>query len=419
MLRIIKKLIPAKLFTALLSAYHYLLALAGAVWYEFPSRKIYCIAVTGTKGKTSTVELINSILEEAGYRTAVAGTLRFKIADKDMPNLYKMTMPGRLFQQWFLYRAAKAGCTHAILEMTSEGAKQFRHKFIDLDILVFTNLAPEHIESHGSYEKYLDAKLSIARELGKSLKKHTAIIANVSDPVGRQFLNVAGRIRERIPYSLADAHPYKLSDGGIEMFVSGKPIRSRLRGRFNVFNILAAIAVARHIGAPWKAVQAGIERVSSIRGRMEEIAEGQKFSVFVDYAHTPDSLAAAYEALHGKNLLCVLGATGGGRDRWKRPKMGEIADAYCSRIILTDEDPYDEDPKIIVDDVRGGVKEKNVEVLMDRREAIARALRLAKSPNDAVIITGKGTDPYIMTANGKKIPWDDAGVAREELEKIK
>lgn len=419
MLRFIKKLIPKKLFTALEPAYHFLMAIAGAVWYEFPSRKIYVIAVTGTKGKTSTVELINSILENAGYRTAVAGTLHFKIADKHIPNMYKMTMPGRFFQQWFLRQAVKAECTHAILEMTSEGAKQFRHKFIDLDVLVFTNLAPEHIESHGSYEKYLDAKLSIARELGRSLKKQTAIIANVSDKAGQMFLNVSGKIRERIPYSLADAHPYKLSDNGIEMFVSGMHIMSRLRGKFNVFNILAAVSVAKHIGLPRRAILQGIERVSTIRGRMEEISQGQSFGVFVDYAHTPDSLTAAYEAIAGKNLICVLGATGGGRDTWKRRVLGEIADKYCSRIILTDEDPYDEDPKKIVDDVRGGIKEKIVEVLMDRRDAIARALHFAKSPRDAVIITGKGTDPYIMISNGKKIPWDDAAVTREELGKLK
>ncbi len=422
LLKFFKKLIPRRLFNALQPAYHYAMALIGALVYDFPSREIYTIAVTGTKGKTSTVELINSILEEAGYKTAVAGTLRFKTAGKEIPNMYKMTMPGRFFQQWFLRQAVKAGCTHAILEMTSEGAKQFRHKFIDLDILVFTNLAPEHIESHGSYEKYLDAKLSIARELGRSLKKHTAVVANISDQEGRRFLNVAGTIRERIGYSLADARPYKFTEMGIEMFVGGLHIRSQLRGKFNVLNILAAIAVAKHIGIPPKAISEGIARCSMIRGRVEKIEAGQAFEVIVDYAHTPDSLKALYEALLAekkeKNLICVLGSTGGGRDTWKRSAMGAIADEYCSRIILTNEDPYDEDPEKIVRDIRGGIQEKLFEIIMDRREAIERALCLAKTESGSVVITGKGTDPYIMIANGRKIPWDDATVAREELAKV-
>lgn len=425
LLQTVKKLVPKKLFSAVQPAYHSLMALLGALIYDFPSRQIYVIAVTGTKGKTTTIELINSILEEAGNKTALAGTLRFKILDKEVPNMYKMTMPGRLFQQWFLRQAVKARCTHAIMEMTSEGAKQFRHKFIDLDIVVFTNLAPEHIESHGSYEKYLDAKLSIARELGRSLKKHTAIVANINDPEGKKFLHAAGRVRERISYSLADAHPYRLLDSGIEMFVNGMHIRSSLRGKFNIMNILAAVAVAKHVGVSKKDIAAGIKKCSLVRGRMERIDGGQRFEVVVDYAHTPDSLTAVYETLLGdagekerKNLICVLGSTGGGRDAWKRPAMGAIADKFCSRIILTNEDPYDEDPKKIALDVKSGIREKLTEIIMDRREAIERALCLAQDERDVVVITGKGTDPYIMEANGKKTPWDDATVAREELKKV-
>ena len=145
----------------LISTYHYLLAFVGAVVFGFPSRKLNVIAVTGTKGKSSVVELISALLEEAGFKTAHASTIHFKIGDKVERNMHKMTMPGRFFLQHFLRRAVRAGCTHAVIEMTSEGARQFRHKFISLDALIFTNLAPEHIESHGSYENYVAKYLAL------------------------------------------------------------------------------------------------------------------------------------------------------------------------------------------------------------------------------------------------------------------
>src|SRR3989344_2462524 len=167
----IKKLIPKKLFEALSPIYHYKLALLGAILYGFPSKKIKVIGVTGTKGKSSIVEILSAILEEAGYKVASAGTVRFKIGKEIRRNLFKMTMPGRFFVQKFLREAVSKKCDHAIIEMTSEGAKQYRHKFVYLDALIFSNIAPEHIESHGSFENYLEAKLSLAKALSPSPKK--------------------------------------------------------------------------------------------------------------------------------------------------------------------------------------------------------------------------------------------------------
>ena len=181
LLRIIKKIIPRNIFSFFQPAYHYLFALLAVLVYRFPSRKIKIVAITGTKGKTSTAEIVNAILEEAGYKTALAGTLRFKVGDEEERNLYKMTIPGRFFVQRFLRRAVNAKCDWVIIEMTSEGARQFRHKFIDFDALIFTNLSPEHIESHGSFEKYKDAKLSIARALANSPKRPRIIIANADN----------------------------------------------------------------------------------------------------------------------------------------------------------------------------------------------------------------------------------------------
>jgi UDP-N-acetylmuramoyl-L-alanyl-D-glutamate--2,6-diaminopimelate ligase len=165
MLSILKKIIPKKIFRALQPAYHYLLALAGALVYRFPSRKILVIGVTGTKGKSTTTEMLYHIFKAAGYKVALQNTIHFIIGENEKRNLFKMTMPGRFFIQKFLRDAVSGGSQVAILEMSSEGAKQYRHKFVDLDALIFTNLSPEHIESHGSYEKYVDAKLSIAKEL--------------------------------------------------------------------------------------------------------------------------------------------------------------------------------------------------------------------------------------------------------------
>ena len=169
-LQYIKKIIPAPVFIAFQPAYHYSLAVLGMLRYNSPSRKIFVIGVTGTKGKSSTTEIINAILENAGHKTAMVNGIRFKIGNEESPNKLKMTMPGRMLIQQYLKKAVDAKCDYFILEIKSEGAKQFRHKFLNLDTLIFTNISPEHIDSHVSYEKYMDANLSIARELKNSCK---------------------------------------------------------------------------------------------------------------------------------------------------------------------------------------------------------------------------------------------------------
>lgn len=414
-LRIFKKIIPRGIFHVFQPAYHYTLALTAAVIYRFPSRKIKVVAITGTKGKTSTAEIVNALLEEAGYRTALAGTLRFKIGEEEERNMYKMTIPGRFFVQKFLRRAVNAKCDWVIIEMTSEGAKQFRHKFIDFDALIFTNLSPEHIESHGSFENYKDAKLSIARSLASSTKRPRIIVANKDDAYASEFLTVEAETKTT--YSTKDAEPYTLKKDDTTFNFAGQPIVTQLSGVFNLSNILAGISFARELGITTEVIRRAIENFHGVRGRVEHIDAGQEFDVIVDYAHTTDSLEKVYEVFHESRKICVLGGTGGGRDSWKRPAMGTIASANCDEIILTNEDPYDEDPQKIVDEIMGGIEEGRAEIIMDRRAAIAKALSLAQI-GDAVIITGKGTDPYIMEANGLKTPWDDARVAREELAKI-
>ncbi|OHA83656.1 MAG: hypothetical protein A2937_02060 [Candidatus Yonathbacteria bacterium RIFCSPLOWO2_01_FULL_47_33b] len=410
-----KRLVPHGLFRRIQPAYHYTLALLGALIYRFPSRHIKVLAITGTKGKTSTTEIVNAILEEAGYKTAVAGTLRFKVDQEEERNLYKMTIPGRFFLQRFLRRAVKAKCDWAVIEMTSEGARQYRHKWVNLDALIFTNLSPEHIESHGSFESYLDAKLSIARTLGRSPKHPRIIVANADSEYAAQFLGIPADTKAT--YTLNDAKPYTLEKDSMTFTFVGSPISTRLSGAFNLSNILAAVTFARTINISPEIIRRAIEKFNGIRGRVEYVDQGQDFDVIVDYAHTADSLEKVYEVFQNSRMVCVLGGTGGGRDSWKRPAMGGIADAHCDEIILTNEDPYDEDPMKIIEEIKAGVGSDKAEIILDRREAISVALKKAHT-GDAVIITGKGTDPYIMGPNGTKTPWDDATVAREELKKL-
>ncbi len=413
--RLVKRLVPVALFRTLRLPYHYLLAFLGAVLFGFPSRKIRVIAVTGTKGKSSVVELVSAILDEAGFKTAHASTIHFKIGEKKERNLHKMTMPGRFFLQHFLRKAVHSGCTHAIVEMTSEGARQYRHKFISLDALIFTNLAPEHLESHGSYENYVAAKVSLAHALQKSGKRNKVLVVNGDDKEAERFLAVFSGTK--LAYSKQDAKNAAVSSEGISFEWGGVHIESKLPGEFNLYNIIAAITYAKAAGVSVETIKRGIEKIMSIRGRAERIENERGFSVIVDYAHTPDSLEKLYQTYVGKFRICVLGNTGGGRDRWKRPVMASVAERYCDEIILTNEDPYDEDPEAIIREMAAGMKHKAPRIILDRRTAIRTALARA-STGDVVLISGKGTDPYIMGPSGAKMPWDDAAVVREELKKL-
>ncbi len=419
-----RKIIPRTIFRAAQPLYHYILALAGAIIYRFPGKQITVIGVTGTKGKSTTTELINKILETAGLQTALANTIRYKIGDNEWRNMFKMTLRGRFFTQRLLRQAVDAGCKYAVIEMSSEAAVQYRHKFLYLDALVFTNLAPEHIESHGSYSNYVNAKIKIAKELERNPKG--ALIVNTDDKEAERFLEL--NVARKISYSLHDAVGVKADESGSSFQIEKFVFHSKLPGIFNVYNMLGAIACTQHFGVPLETAKLAIENLDLIRGRMEKIELGQGFNVVVDYAHTPDSLRAVYETYKDQRIIAVLGNTGGGRDTWKRKVMGAIADEYCEEIILTNEDPYDESPRKIVEEVKEGIKNKKVEIIMDRRAAINAAIRKAShfashevrdnQNRIAVLITGKGTDPYIMEANGKRTPWDDATVAREELQKI-
>jgi len=408
---LIKKFIPS----FLLSWYHFGLAFLGAVLYGFPARKLKVIGVTGTNGKTTVVEFITKIFEEAGLKVASQSSVRFKIKDKEWPNTFKMTMPGRFFIQKFLRQAVKANCQYAIVEVTSEGIKQHRHRFIDFEAAVFTNLAPEHIEAHGGFENYKKAK-------GKLFQTTKNIhIINIDDKNADYFLQFKARKK----------YTYGSEKGDIN--AQNTQFKLQLIGDFNVYNALAAISVGISQGISLEICERAVGMVKGVPGRMELVVQ-EPFKVFVDYAFTPNALEKVYQTLKPENkrrrdksllypslrlgrMICVLGACGGGRDKWKRKVLGQIAAKYCDEVIVTNEDPYDENPMEIIDQVANGAGPKAKKIL-DRREAINKSLKSAQE-SDVVIITGKGCEPWIVEARGKKIPWDDRQIVREEYEKIR
>jgi len=369
-----------------LSSYHYFLALMGAFLFSFPSKKITVIGVTGTSGKTTTVEYLSKILNESGFKTASISSTSFKIGAGEEKNMLKMTMPGRFKIQRFLRKAVKEKCRYAVIEVSSQGIVQFRHKFIRFGVCVFTNLSEEHIESHGGFENYRNAKLSLFKE-----NPYTHII-NREDKYQDFFWQVPAK--NKIEYGLDKRIPFNIKG-------------------FNRYNASAALTAALYLKIPESVCIRSLEKSKEIAGRVEFVAK-EPFSVIVDYAHTPSQLEELYKMFEGKRKICVLGSCGGGRDKWKRPVMGKIAGKNCEKVIITNEDPYDEDPEKIIEEVAGLTP---AEKILDRRKAIRRALELAM-PGDAVIITGKGSEPLMCVAKGKKIPWDDRAIAREELERI-
>lgn len=421
-----RKLVPA----SLLGGYHYLWAMGGAIRYGFPSKRIKVVGVTGTNGKSSTIELLAAILKEAGYKVALSSSIKFEVAGDVRKNGVGNSMPGRFALQKLLAQAVAAKCDYAIIEVTSEGIKQFRHKFIDFKGAVFTNLTPEHIESHGSFENYRNAKL----ELFKKTKGFHVV--NRDDENAKYFLGLEAE--NKYSYGKCGksggqgagcidicADNIVLSKEGSRFEVGGTNVALNLAGEFNVYNALAAIGVAAVQGIGMEACQRALAKVKSIPGRMEKA--GSNPEVFVDYAFTPNALEQVYKTLKGNmatggKLICLLGACGGGRDKWKRPVLGQIAAKYCDRIILADEDPYDEDPQKIIDMVKEGViKEgfstQNLSEIRDRRQAIGRALTEA-GPNDKVVLTGKGCEAAIRYEKGRRVAWDEKMVVKEELERL-
>ncbi len=413
--RILKKVIPEPVVALFRPLYHRALALLMAASYGFPARKLTIIGVTGTKGKSTAAEMLFAILRAAGHKTALLSTIRFAIEETSEPNTYKMSLPGRGFAQQFMKKALDADCTHLVIEVTSESVLQQRHWFLDLDGLIVTNIQKEHLERHGGFEGYVAAKRQIVEALARSAKRERVLVANEDVAESRAFLAIP-HLSKAIGFSMNELTNVTSDDASVRFDYAATRFSLPLPGTFNAMNALAAVKMGEALGVPLATSATALAKLPPVRGRVERVDAGQDFLAVVDYAHTPDSLQALYGAFPTHRKICVLGNTGGGRDTWKRPEMARIAEAECELVILTNEDPYDEDPRAIVE-VMAAAMEKKPQIIMDRREAIRAALRAARA-GDAVLVSGKGTDPYIMGAHGQKIPWSDSAVVREELDRL-
>jgi UDP-N-acetylmuramoyl-L-alanyl-D-glutamate--2,6-diaminopimelate ligase len=384
--------------------YHLAFAHLANLFNRNPSHELTVVGVTGTKGKSTTVELLAAIFDAAGEKTAFISSVRTKIAWEVTTNQTGNSMPGRGRLQWFLRKAADQKCRYAFVEVTSQGVIQHRARFIEWDAGIFTNLAPEHIESHGSFEAYREAKLGFFRMLAASPKPERIAVVNRDDLAAPLFLEAAR------------------SEGLREISVSARTLGAELQlengwisAPVNLENAALAAAYAEAKGVPRHVIRGALGTFPGVPGRLEYIAR-EPVTAVVDYAHTPDSLARVYEFLksaHNSRLICVLGAAGGGRDKWKRPEMGKVAAEFCDEIILTNEDPYDEDPMAILSEIESGMIGRKTPVkIPERREALKTALSLAK-PGDVVVATGKGSETSIHIAKGEEVPWSE----RSEMEK--
>lgn len=472
LLSFFKKLIPKKIFKKIQPLYHYFLSCIAALFYGYPSNKLIVIGITGTSGKTSSVYLMAKALNEAGYKTGYTSTAMFSDGDKEWLNDKKMTMVGRFFTQKIMRQMVKNNCLYAVIETTSEGVKQFRHRFINYDILVFTGIYPEHIESHGSFENYKKAKGQLFAHLKKCQFKYldndNKIIKaknNLSKidltRIKKSFI-INGDDEEALYFSsfwseqkLFYFNKTKPDQDTLAVFFnnvkidlkgtsfnfvfkekigdnfSGREVNLKLWGEFNVSNSMPLLSLPFILDLNLDKLIGGLEKIKSIPGRLEVVDVGQEFLTIVDYAYEPVAMEKMYNLIYflkkelmkndysGK-IIHILGSAGGGRDKSRREVMGKIAGEKADFVIISNEDPYDENPLNIINQVAQGAKEVglvegvNLFRILDRREAIKKGLQLVKR-GDLLIITGKGCEQAICVADGKKIPWDDRLVIKEEI----
>jgi UDP-N-acetylmuramoyl-L-alanyl-D-glutamate--2,6-diaminopimelate ligase len=350
-----------------------------------------------------------------------------------------MTMPsGWLLHKW-LRAMVKNGCHYAVLEISSEGLAQHRHYGINFDIALFTNLTPEHLESHGGFEQYKRAKAILFQSLSHhglnpaklainpGLQK--TIVANIDDPYGTYFLNFkAGKhITYGVQNRTANVVPEQVSydQQGNNFVLHSTRFHLPLKGKFDLYNGLAAIASAGSVGISLDTAKTALEKIAVIPGRVE-VLQQKPFTVVIDYAPEPYALAALYDTVaewQAKRRIHLLGSTGGGRDKARRKILGEMAGSFADIVIVTNEDPYDDDPQEIIDEVASGALGKG-KILgttlfceLDRAKAIAKAVSLAKE-DDLVLITGKGSEQKMAIAGGHYIDWDDRKITLDALKRL-
>jgi UDP-N-acetylmuramoyl-L-alanyl-D-glutamate--2,6-diaminopimelate ligase len=387
--------------------------LAARFWGD-PTAKLRVMGVTGTNGKTTTAFLVREILEAASYPCGLLGTVKQVVGGVEKAVV--RTTPEAIELQATFRQMLEGGDEACAMEVSSHAMSLHRADAIHFEVAIFTNLTQDHLDFHADMEDYFLAK----RKLFEAGPK-TAIV-NVDDPYGRRLAEEFECITFSADGAEADysARDIEFDAGGASFTIAEMRLRTGLPGHFNVANALGAFAAAEAMGIGAEIAAAGLAKASRVPGRFEPIDEGQGFAVLVDYAHTPDSLEnvlrAARRLTEGR-LISVFGA-GGDRDRDKRPKMGRAGAQLADFVLITSDNPRSEDPQAIVMEVKSGATgDGHVEVEVDRRKAIAQALAYAKA-GDTVVIAGKGHEQGQEFEDGRKIPFDDREVAREELRRL-
>jgi len=397
------------------------MAALGAVFHHYPQKDMEMIGVTGTNGKTTTTYLIKSIIEAAGYKTGLIGTIDVIIGNNKISA--ERTTPESLDIYHYLSKMRKQGIKYVVMEVSSHALDLKRVEGIEFSVAVFTNLTQDHLDYHHSLQQYIEAK----SKLFKKIKKNKFAVVNIDDPYSEQILKVV--TENVITYGITNnadlkAENIKLHLQGLDFEIKGidvKNITLQITGKFNVLNTLAAIGTAEAFDFDEQVIKQGLENFAGVPGRFQLIKEGQDFAVVVDYAHTPDGMENVLKDVKNfveGNIISVFGC-GGDRDRGKRPLMGEIGVKLSDYCILTSDNPRSEDPDIILKQIEEGIKESGIdtpyEVISDREKAIYRGINKA-GKKDMVIIFGKGHETNQIFKD-KSIEFDDREVARKALKK--
>jgi len=402
------------------------LADLSAAFYGTPARKLKMAAVTGTNGKTTTTFLIKHICEKAGVRCGLLGTVQYEIGDRILPAI--RTTPEALDIQELLAQIVNAGGRAAAMEVSSHALAQERTRGIEWDVAVFTNLTQDHLDFHGTMENYFNAKAKLFLQLASQSKKKTpTAVINIDDRYGQKLLDRIAGETPVITYGLglhADfrASNYRTEFAGTsyQLDAQGRSylVRVPLIGRFNVANSMAALAAATTLGVNLRDGVLSLARAPQVPGRLELVPAKRQFQIFVDYAHTDDALRNVLKTLRElkpRKLIVVFGC-GGDRDKKKRPLMGRVANELADYAIITSDNPRKENPEAIVNEVEKGFRSTPFEKIVDRTEAIRRAVAMAE-PRDLVLIAGKGHEKYQEFAD-HTIPFDDIQVARRALDDL-
>lgn len=392
---------------------------ACAEWFDHPEKKIKLIGVTGTNGKTTTTKIIKHIITLCGYKSGLIGTIQNEIGDKAFHT--ENTTPMVYDFMRILDTMVKEGCEYAVMEVSSFGLIQERTGPAHFDIAVFTNLTQDHLDYHKTMENYYQAKKILFTKCDKA-------IINIDDDYGKRLYKETKC--EKYSYSLnnaeADFHAemIKLRADGSSFWFCEKDksymINTKTVGMFNVSNVLAAVITGLKLGFSTEKVMVSVADFSGVRGRCEVIPTGRDFTVICDYAHTPDAitniLKTVKEFTEGR-LICLFGA-GGNRDKTKRPKMAAAASEIADMLIITSDNPRDEDPMDIINDIIPGIKKGTDYItIVDRTEAIYKALEIAKK-GDVIVLAGKGHEDYQILKNNKVIHMDEREIVKQGLERL-